>query len=51
MERLKSLLSESLYTEIEETLCSCATEYGSFHATKGMELAIGIMNGTYTAIV
>lgn len=46
-ERLKSLLSESLYIEIEEILCSCATEYGTFHATKGMELAIEVMNGTY----
>lgn len=46
-ERLQSLLSESLYNEVEEILCSCATEYSSFHATEGMKLAIEIMNGTY----
>lgn len=47
LERLKSLLSETLYTEIEENLCSCAAEYGSFHATEGMKIAIGVMNGTH----
>lgn len=47
LDRLQTLLSESLYNEIEEITHYCAMEYGYFHATQGMELAIGIMDGTY----
>ena len=47
LERLKELLSEKLYEEIEELFIDCCAENNSFYAVEGMKLAIGIMNGTY----
>lgn len=45
--RLKDLVSEKLYNELEELLSDCMSENNHYYATKGMELAIGVMNGTY----
>lgn len=47
LERLKDLLSEKLYEEINELFIDCCTENNSFYAVEGMKLAIEIMNGTY----
>ena len=47
MDRLKELLSESLYQELEELFNTCAVQSNSFYAVTGMKLAIGIMDGTF----
>lgn len=47
MNRLKELLSESLYEELEELFNTCAVQSNSFYAVTGMKLAIGIMDGTF----
>lgn len=47
MDRLKSLLSESLYLELEELFTDCCVENNEFYATEGAKLAIEIMNGSY----
>ena len=47
LDRLKELLSEKLYDEIEQLFVDCCVQNNSFYAVEGMKLAIGIMNGTY----
>lgn len=47
LERLQQLLSNSLYEEVSEILFDCSMEFGKAHATKGMEIAIGVMDGSY----
>lgn len=47
MDRLKEILSDSLYKELEELFNTCAAQNNSFYAVTGMELAIGIMDGTF----
>ena len=47
LDRLKELLSEKLYDEIEQLFIDCCVQNNSFYAVEGMKLAIGIMNGTY----
>lgn len=47
MERLKGIVSESVYDELLELLIDCTTESNRFYAVEGMKLAIGIMDGTY----
>lgn len=46
-ERLKGIVSESVYDELLELLIDCTTESNRFYAVEGMKLAIGIMDGTY----
>lgn len=47
MDRLKEILSDSLYEELEELFNTCAAQNNSFYAVTGMKLAIGIMDGTF----
>lgn len=47
MDRLKEILSDSLYEELEELFNTCATQNNRFYAVTGMKLAIGIMDGTF----
>ena len=47
MERLKGIVSESVYDELLELLIDCTTDSNRFYAVAGMKLAIGIMDGTY----
>lgn len=47
MERLKGIVSESVYDELLELLIDCTTDNNRFYAVEGMKLAIGIMDGTY----
>lgn len=47
MERLKGIVSESVYDELLELLIDCTTDSNRFYAVEGMKLAIGIMDGTY----
>ena len=47
MERLKEIVSESVYDELLELLIDCTTDSNRFYAVEGMKLAIGIMDGTY----
>lgn len=51
MSKLKDIVSEKIYSELEETFNSCAVENNSFYAVSGMKLAIGITNGTYTPTI
>lgn len=46
-ERLKGIVSESVYDELLELLIDCTTDSNRFYAVEGMKLAIGIMDGTY----
>lgn len=47
MNKLNDIVSDKVYSELEETFNSCAAENNSFYAVSGMKLAIGIMNGSY----
>ena len=47
MNKLKDIVSDKVYSELEETFNSCTAENNSFYAVSGMNLAIGIMNGSY----
>lgn len=47
MDKLKGLLSESVYEELEESFIDCCVQNNRFYAVEGMKLAIGIMNETY----
>ena len=47
LDRLKELLSEKLYDEIEQLFIDCCVQNNSFYAVEGMKLAIGIMDGSY----
>lgn len=47
LEKLKDLLSEKLYEEIEELFTDCCSQNNRFYAVEGMKLAIEIMEGTY----
>lgn len=47
MEKLKGIVSESVYDELLELLIDCTTDSNRFYAVEGMKLAIGIMDGTY----
>lgn len=51
LERLKELLSEKLFEEIEELFTDCCVENNRFYAIEGMKLAIDIMDGNYTTRV
>ena len=45
-EKLKGLLSENLYSEIEELLFNCCAKNNDFYMTEGAKLAIEIMKGS-----
>lgn len=45
--RMKELMSERLYDEMEEIFIACVSQNNSYYAVEGMKLAIGIMDGTY----
>lgn len=47
LDKLKDLVSEKVYNELEEMFNNCATENNRFYAIAGMKLAIGVMDGTY----
>lgn len=47
MDKLKGLLSESVYEELEESFTDCCVQNNRFYAVEGMKLAIGIMDGSY----
>jgi hypothetical protein len=51
MNKLKDIVSDKVYSELEEIFNDCAAESNYFYAVTGMKLAIGIMNGTYTPAV
>lgn len=51
MDRLKGLLSESLYGEIEDLFMDCCVTNNKFYAVEGMKLAIGIIDGSYIPTV
>lgn len=51
LEKLKELLSEKLYEELEEVFNDCAVDNNRFYAIAGMKLAIGVMDGTYIPTV
>lgn len=46
---LEDSVSEEKFEELRELLIDATTECNRFYAVKGMELAIGILNGTYVA--
>lgn len=45
--RLKEILGEKLYAEIEELFTDCSIECSRFYGVESMKLAIGIMDGSY----
>ena len=47
LEKLKGILSESLYSEFEELFSSCCANNNDFYMTEGAKLAIEIMKGSY----
>lgn len=47
LDKLKDLVSEKVYNELEEMFNNCAAENNRFYAIAGMKLAIGVMDGTY----
>ena len=51
MDKLKGLLSESVYEELEESFIDCCVQNNRFYAVEGMKLAIGIMDGSYIPTV
>lgn len=51
MSKLKDIVSDKVYSELEDVFNSCAVESNNFYAVAGMKLAIGIINGTYTPTV
>lgn len=46
-EKLKELLSQKFYEEIEQLFVDYCIENNRFYAVEGMKLAIGIMDDTY----
>ena len=46
VERLEKIFSKEMYEELEETLSDCMCEALHIAGVMGMELAIGVMNGT-----
>lgn len=51
MENLREKLSEKACDEIEELLSDCTTEALYVAGVLGMELAIGVMNGTIKQVI
>ncbi len=44
---LEEAVSDETFSELEERLLDAIAENNKFYCVKGMELAIGIANGTY----
>lgn len=51
MSKLKDIVSEKVYSELEEMFSSCVVENNSFYAVAGMKLAIGVIDDTYVPTV
>lgn len=47
MDNIKKIVSDEIYSELEELFNDCSTINNRFYAVEGMKLAIGIMDGTY----
>ncbi len=48
---LEGAVDEETFDKLYELLIDAITENNRYYAVKGMELAIGILNGTYVAKV
>lgn len=47
MNKLMDIVSDKVYSELEETFNICVAENNRFYAVSGMKLAIGITDGSY----
>ena len=47
LSKIKELVSEKIYEDLENSFVSYACEVNSYYAVQGMKLALSIMEGTY----
>ena len=51
MSKLKDIVSEKVYSELEEMFSSCVVENNSFYAAAVMKIAIVVIDDTYVPTV
>lgn len=45
--RLKEIVSNEVFEELDELLTDCITDNNAMYAVDGMKLAIGVLDGTF----
>lgn len=47
LDELKDIVSEKKYSDLYDVFTDCVVDTAEYYGTKGMKLAIGIMDGSY----
>ena len=47
MSKLKEIVSDKVYCELEEKFNNCMIENNTYYAVAGMKMAVGILDGTF----